>query len=354
MMAKAKKSNKVPKAMQETFDRITAITDNFAAQHLNAEYAALIRQATAALCRKRPSPLKSGRDRSWACGISHAIGMANFLFDSSQDPHISASDLYAWFGVSSSTGQSKSKQVRDTLDIGQLDPEWCLPSHLSDNPLAWLISVNGMILDARSAPPEVQAQLAAAGLIPYVPERLDATDNPLLAIAEAADSAPRAARKPKKSLSRASDALYVLEVNLVDGPLTESFVRKNPRIARTILIKGAQSLQDLHNIIFDAFEREEEHLYEFQVGGDGPDDPDCQRYGLASIPELDYAGDVTQTCINDLNLEKGEMFGYTFDFGDDWWHVIEVKGIRSKSPQGEYPKITSREGQSPPQYAEFD
>ncbi|MEM1280449.1 MAG: DUF6398 domain-containing protein, partial [Cyanobacteria bacterium P01_H01_bin.152] len=56
MMAKAKKSNEVPKAMQETFDRITAITDNFAAQHLNAEYAALIRQATAALCRKRPSP----------------------------------------------------------------------------------------------------------------------------------------------------------------------------------------------------------------------------------------------------------------------------------------------------------
>ncbi|NEQ46380.1 MAG: hypothetical protein F6K00_23685 [Leptolyngbya sp. SIOISBB] len=164
--------------MQVIFDLITAITDNFAVQHLNAEYATLIRQATAALCRKRPSPLKSGRDRSWACGISHAIGMANFLFDSSQDPYISASELYAWFGVSSSTGQSKSKQVRDMLDIGQLDPEWCLPSNLGDNLLAWLISVNGLILDPRSAPPQVQEQLAAASLIPYVPDPLDA-DYPL-------------------------------------------------------------------------------------------------------------------------------------------------------------------------------
>ncbi len=353
-MAKAKKSDKVPKAMQEMFDRITAITDNFSAQHLNAEYATLIRQATAALCRKRPSPLKSGRDRSWACGISHAIGMANFLFDPSQDPHISASELYAWFGVSSSTGQGKSKQVRNLLDIGQLDPEWSLPSKLGDNPLAWLISVNGLILDARSAPPQVQEQLAAAGLIPYVPDLPDVDGNPLLAIAEAADSASRSTRKPKKAIKRASDALYILEVNLVDGPLTESFVRKNPRIARTIQIKGAQTLKTLHRSIFQAFNREEEHLYEFQVGGDGPDDPDCQRYGPNIEINSDLTGDVAKTSLNALNLVPGEMFGYTFDFGDDWWHVLEVKAIDDQAPRGKYPRITDRVGPSPPQYADFD
>ncbi|NEQ46381.1 MAG: plasmid pRiA4b ORF-3 family protein [Leptolyngbya sp. SIOISBB] len=138
------------------------------------------------------------------------------------------------------------------------------------------------------------------------------------------------------------------------APLTESFVRKNPRIARTIVIKGEQSLQELHQVIFAAFDREEGHRYEFQVGGDGPDAPDCRRYGLASLTELDYAGDVPQTTINDLNLEKGEMFGYTFDFGDDWWHVLEVKAIRSKAPKGKYPQVTERVGQSPPQYADFD
>lgn len=349
-MAKAKKSEKVPKVMQETFDRITAITENFAAQHLNAEYATLIRQATAALCRKRPSPLKSGRDRSWACGISHAIGMANFLFDSSQDPHMSASDLYAWFGVSSSTGQGKSKQVRDLLDIGQLDPAWCLPSKLGDNPLAWLISVNGMILDARSAPPEVQEQLAAAGLIPYAP---DADGNPLVAVATAADSPSHSPAKPKKVIKRAHDALYVLDVDLVDGPLTESFVRKNSRVARTIEIKGAQTLKTLHRSIFQAFDREEEHLYEFQVGGDGPDDPDCQRYGPNLEINTDLAGDAAQTSLNALNLVPGERFGYTFDFGDDWWHVLEVKAIHDQAPKRKYPQITDRVGPSPPQYPDL-
>ena len=100
-MAKAKKSENVPKAMQEKFDLIVAITDNFAKQHLNIEYAKLIRFATAALCRKKPSPLVKGREKTWACGISHAIGMVNFLFDPSQNPHLSAKELYAWFGVSS-------------------------------------------------------------------------------------------------------------------------------------------------------------------------------------------------------------------------------------------------------------
>lgn len=341
-MAKPTKSEKVPKAMQETFDRITAITDSFAAQHLNDEYAQLIRQATAALCRKRPSPLSKGRDRSWACGISHAIGMANFLFDASRAPHISANDLYAWFGVSSSTGQGKSKQIRDLLDIRQLDPDWCLPSQLGDNPLAWMVSVNGLILDARTAPPDVQERLAAVGIIPQAPNAAETLAPVFPAVADRA------------AIARADNALYILEVALVEGPMSENFIRKNPQVIRTIAIQGGQTLSVLHQAIFQAFDREEEHLYEFQVGGDGPDDPACQRYGLASSTGLDYTADVTKTSLNDLNLEVAEMFGYTFDFGDGWWHVIEVKSIANRTLRGQYPKVTHREGQSPPQYADVD
>lgn len=102
-------------------------------------------RSTAALCRKRPSPIEKGQSKTWACGITHAIGMGNFLFDSSQNPHISASELYQWFGVSASTGQGKSKLVRDTLKMHQLDPDWCLPSWVEDNPLIWMLSVNGLI-----------------------------------------------------------------------------------------------------------------------------------------------------------------------------------------------------------------
>jgi hypothetical protein len=103
-MAKSRKSEDVPKAMEEKFNSIVALTDEFAQRHLNQEYARLIRQATAALCRKRPSPLEKGQAKTWACGVTHAVGMVNFLFDSSQNPHISATELYQAFGVAASTG----------------------------------------------------------------------------------------------------------------------------------------------------------------------------------------------------------------------------------------------------------
>ncbi|MBD2260653.1 plasmid pRiA4b ORF-3 family protein [Pseudanabaena sp. FACHB-2040] len=335
--------------MQEKFDRITAITDEFAQQHLNDEYAVLIRQATAALCRKRPSPLASGKEKTWACGITHAIGMVNFLYDPAQTPHIKAKDLCEWFGVGVSTGQSKSKQVRDSLDMHKLHPDWCVSSLVEQNPLAWIISVDEMAVDARTAPREVQVALAAAGLIPYVPG--EAADSEA---SEAEASAP-----PTETTSRSADTLYVLQVNLIDGPMTDDFIDDNPQVSRTIEIRGGQTLKDLHHAIFKAFDREEEHMYEFQVGGQFANDPDARRYGLKQAFSNALSGDtpdgeVSKTSINDLRLAVDEMFAYWFDFGDEWWHAIAVIEIKDKAGKGKYPRMTDRIGASPPQYADFE
>ncbi|MGK7907468.1 MAG: plasmid pRiA4b ORF-3 family protein [Synechococcus sp.] len=347
-MAKAKKSEKVPKAMQTKFNRIVEITDAFCQEHLNDEYAQLIRSATAALARKRPSPLTNGLPKSWASGITHAIGMVNFLFDPAQDPYCSAKDLYKWFGVASSTGQGKSKQVRDLLDMSQMDPDWCLPSMLDRNPMAWMISVNGLIVDARSAPREFQKIAYEKGLIPYIPD-----DDKIgeLNAAEPSEAEPIVPGSP--------DALYKLEVFLMDGPVTEQFVENNPVVARSISIKGSNTLQDLHQILFKAFDREEEHLYEFQVGGKRPNDPIARRYGLTSVlmgsqRDIGLDGNVADTTIASLGLSVNQSFGYWFDFGDSWWHQVNVLEIVDKAPKGKYPKVTDREGDSPPQYADFD
>jgi hypothetical protein len=350
-MTITKKSTDVPKAMQEKFSSIVALTDRFAQEHLNPEYAEFIRFATAALCRKRPSPLASGTDKTWACGITHAIGMINFLFDASQDPHISATDLYKSFGVSSSTGQGKSKLVRDILKMHQMDPNWCLPSKLGDNPMAWMISVNGFIMDARSAPREFQEMAYAAGLIPYIP----GADEP-----EAIAPMSPAIRRKKKAKASAApatspNALFVLRVFILDGPVTEAFAAKNPEMSRTIEIKASSTLKELHDIIFKAFNREENHLYEFQVGGLGPHDPNARRYGLRqALPGSDdeLAGDVSSTTLGELGLSIDESLGYWFDFGDDWWHQINVLSITEDAPSDKYPKITGRVGASPPQYAD--
>ena len=169
-MGKANKSENVPKIMREKYQAIVEITNRFSEENLNEEYAELIRYAIAALCRKRPSPLEKGKANSWACGITHAIGMVNFLFDKSQTPHLSASDLYEKFSIGKSTGQSKSKTVRDLLEMYQSDPNWTLPSRLDSNPMVWMLSVNGMIVDIRSMPREAQEIAFKKGLIPYIPD----------------------------------------------------------------------------------------------------------------------------------------------------------------------------------------
>jgi len=47
-------------------------------------------------------------------------------------------------------------------------------------------------------------------------------------------------------------------------------------------------------------------------------------------------------------------FGYWFDFGDDWWHQINVVATEDAAPRGKYPKVTKRVGKSPPQYVGWD
>ena len=164
-----KKSESVPKSVEPAYQAIIELTDAVCRQHLNEEYATLARQLAAALARKRPSPLLRGKPNGWACAVVYALGTVNFLFDKSNEPFMSAADLCAAFGVSQSTGSNKSKQIRDMMDMYQMDPNWSLPSLLDSNPLVWMLQVNGLIVDIRSMPREVQVQAYDKGLIPYIP-----------------------------------------------------------------------------------------------------------------------------------------------------------------------------------------
>jgi hypothetical protein len=159
----------IPRKMRDRYEAIISITDEFCGAYLNQEYAALSRRMTATLSGKRPSPLESGQAKSWAAGVLYTLARVNFLFDADQDPHMTATELCERIGVSQSTATSKSNQVWDRLDLVQLDPKWCLPTLLADNPLAWMILVDGQIADARSLPTEIQEEAHRLGLIPYLP-----------------------------------------------------------------------------------------------------------------------------------------------------------------------------------------
>ncbi len=162
------KSCKVPKAMTATYVAITAATDGFCREYLDAEYAELARRTVAALCRKRPSPLASGQPRTWACAVLYALGQVNFLSDKSFAPTMRLADLCARFGVGASTGGNKAKVVRDALDMDRLSFEWMLPSRSRKNPLAFMVSIDGWPVDIRTLPIAFQELAVAAGLVPCV------------------------------------------------------------------------------------------------------------------------------------------------------------------------------------------
>ena len=168
------KSLSVPEAIQTRYAEITALTDALCLEKLNEEYAQICREMTATLARKRPSPLTSGHAKSWACAIAYTVGSVNFLFDKSQTPHLRSDELYAWFGLSKSTGGNKSNQIKQILKIGVMDMQWTLPSRMEKNPMVWTISVNGFIVDARSLPRPLQEEAYRKGLIPYIPDEKNA------------------------------------------------------------------------------------------------------------------------------------------------------------------------------------
>jgi len=152
----------------------------------------------------------------------------------------------------------------------------------------------------------------------------------------------------KKGPAAASTVnLYTLEVFLAGGPIPEKY--QDTEISRTIEMLGTHTLDDLHEIIFDSFGREEEHLWEFQIGGKSASDRKNKRYGPLEL-EDERAADAAETTLDSLELEVDQAFGYIFDFGDGWAHQINVVRIEATTKKLARPRVVKKVGKAPPQY----
>ena len=131
-------------------------------------------------------------------------------------------------------------------------------------------------------------------------------------------------------------------------------------IYRRIAILGNQSLDDLHDTIFLAFDRYDEHLYSFYF----PTNPtssnlkirQSRQYShpmaLGSFSQEDK-NDATNTRIDSLDIHDKSKFYCLFYFGDEWWHEITFEGIKECSSD-DYPAILLKKGASQSQYPDID
>ena len=129
--------------------------------------------------------------------------------------------------------------------------------------------------------------------------------------------------------------LYTLEVVLAEGPVSEEFLEQNPDVSRTIEIRGDQTLEDLHEAALAAFDRTDDQLFTFYLGAGRKAD------GKPLVPA---------ESVGSLNLRVGRRLRYHFDLDDDWTHDVKVTAVGDPVAGVDYPRVTRRVGESPPQY----
>jgi len=184
----------VPKKNRQLFEQIVELIDAFCDAHLNENYKEICEHMAGEICRTH-LPLSSSSPTDWAGGIVQAIGWVNLLHDPKQNPHMTSAHLAEGFGISKDTMAEKSKIIREKFDLMQLDPDWCLPELLIDNPLVWMFDVDGLIMDIRTASRDVQQEAYEIGLIPFTPANKQDSDlSPEINIIEFPSSKSKASK----------------------------------------------------------------------------------------------------------------------------------------------------------------
>jgi len=120
----------------------------------------------------------------------------------------------------------------------------------------------------------------------------------------------------------------------------------------------------LHEVIFTAFDRYDDHLYSFyfpngssrrsQLGKRPKEYTAPQGFKPGEPFGIDNRYNAADAVPDELKLKAGQTFEYVFDFGDEWWHEVRVEAIDPIESGQKYPQITDRRGSSPPQYPESD
>jgi len=115
-----------------------------------------------------------------------------------------------------------------------------------------------------------------------------------------------------------------------------------PRVARTLMVPSDLRLDRLHLVLQAAMGWQNMHLYEFAAGDLrwGLSDPNL---GLDVLP----AG---KAHVQDALAAAGTTpLRYTYDFGDDWRHLITAAPTDGPFPGQIYPRLVDAQGRCPPE-----
>jgi hypothetical protein len=79
---------------------------------------------------------------------------------------MSTAELAVAAGAKQTSMTNKAAMINRLLDIGVYEPELTRIAMLEQHPMAWIVEVNGFLVDARQLPDELQEEARRRGLIP--------------------------------------------------------------------------------------------------------------------------------------------------------------------------------------------
>ncbi len=117
---------------------------------------------------------------------------------------------------------------------------------------------------------------------------------------------------------------------------------------RRISIPSDFTLEFLAEVILEAFDFDNDHLYRFICNG---------RFGRPLEINHFYVEaplDTTEFLVGKLPLEVGEKMIFNFDFGDNWEFMMLLEAINPPNSEQKNAEIIDSHGMAPSQYGYYD
>ena len=132
------------------------------------------------------------------------------------------------------------------------------------------------------------------------------------------------------SKTGAADSIVSLKVTLKGT---------KPPVWRRLLVPGSMTLGDLSEAILTGMGWIGGHLHAFDVDG--------RQYGDPAT--TDDVANENRLTLNGVVKSGVKRFGYTYDFGDDWEHVVAVEKTLAPAPGQAYPACVDGKRNCPPE-----
>lgn len=141
------------------------------------------------------------------------------------------------------------------------------------------------------------------------------------------------------------ESLYPISLTAATGEYRFRLTSPYHKFSRLLSIRAGHTLDDLHGLIQQAVEFDNDHLYGFYLDVKNP------YSGRSYNDPRGYEGPFADAvAIGELELHVGQRLLYIFDFGDNWEFLLTLEDHRPDEAKEGEPAVLESVGKAPVQY----